>query len=230
MAAGLSRGTRFAIYSNVNHSDKKIAIAELTDELQADKSTAKILDAAAGGIEVKGRIEPGASAVMVAAPVNLIWKVRLFDGKQAGNREQDLPADLVEQQTAALEKLRQALAGNGWVVEVQEGEEEHYQVAVGRDGEYEICIGMPLKNFRPALSIKDSLAPKKVCDRLVHLSKYQAVQELDNPASELTEYLEFQLCNQNKQLFPEPQNVFLKPSEITHQNQQHNGQLIKLIL
>ena len=43
LAAGLSCGTRFAIYSNVNHSDKKIAIAELTDELQADKSTAKIL-------------------------------------------------------------------------------------------------------------------------------------------------------------------------------------------
>ena len=27
LAAGLSCGTRFAIYSNVNHSDKKIAIA-----------------------------------------------------------------------------------------------------------------------------------------------------------------------------------------------------------
>ncbi len=131
LAAGLSSGTRFAIYpvevNDFSDKTKQIAIAELTDDIQADRSTAKILDAAAGGIEVKGKIEPGASAVMVAAPVDLIRKVRLFADKQAGDKEQDLPANLVDKQTAALEKVRQALAGNGWVVEVKDGEEGHYQ-------------------------------------------------------------------------------------------------------
>jgi len=140
MAAGLSTGTRLAIYPSEDVSDKtqQLAIAELTDKIQADKSTARILSPEEGGIVVKGKIEPGASVVMVAAPVNLIRKVRLFAQKQAGDREQDLPVNLIDQQTEALAKIRQALVGNGWVVEVQGGEEAHYQVAVGKDGEYEI--------------------------------------------------------------------------------------------
>jgi uncharacterized cupredoxin-like copper-binding protein len=216
MAAGLSTGTRFAIYPSDDVSDKtqQLAIAELTDEIQADRSTARILSPDEGGIIVK-EIEPGASAVMVAAPINLIRKVRLFAQKQAGDREQDLPVNLVDRQIEALEKVRQALAGNGWVVEVKEGEEAHYQVAVGKDGEYEICIGMPIKNLRPPLKIDDPEAPQKVVDRLVHLGKYQSVQELDNPASELTEFLEFELCDKNKQPFPDPQNVSLKPGEVS---------------
>ncbi len=220
LAAGLSTGTRLAIYPfdfyDLADKTKQIAIVELTDDILADKSTARILDAVAGGIEVKGKIEPGASAVMVAAPVDLIRKVRLFAQKQTGDREQDLPADLVDKQATALEKIRQALAGNGWLVEVEDGEEGYYQVAVDRDGAYEICIGMPIKNLRPALSIEDPSAPRKVVDRLVHLSKYQAVQELDNPASELTEYLVFELCDRNKQPFPEPQNASLKPGEVSY--------------
>lgn len=220
LAAGLSRGTRFAIYpvdvSDVSDKTQQIAIAELTEDIQADQSTAEILEAAAGGIEVKGAIEPGAAAVMVAAPVDLIRKVRLFAQKETGDKEQDLPPALVDKQTAALEKLRQALAGNGWVVEVADGEEAHYQVAVDREGAYEICIGMPIKNLRPPLSIDDPEAPKKVVTRLVHLAKYQAVQALDNPASDISDYLEFQLCDKHKQPFPDPQNVSLKPKEFCY--------------
>ena len=220
LAAGLSSGTRLAIYPvEVNDfSDKtqQLALAELTDDIQADKSTAEILDVAAGGIEVKGQIEPGASAVMVAAPIDLIRKVRLFANKQAGDREQDLPADLVPKQTVALKKVRQALVDNGWVVEVKGGEEAHYQVAVGRDGTYEICIGMPIKNLRPALRIEDPEAAKKVVARLVHLTKYQSVQALDHPTSDLTDYLQFELCDRHKQPFPEPQNVSLKPGEVSY--------------
>ena len=220
LAAGLSSGTHLAIYPvEVNDfADKtqQIALAELTDDIQADKSTAKRLDVAAGGIEVKGQIKPGASAVMVAAPIDLIRKVRLFADKQAGDREQDLPADLVDKQTVALEKVRQALVDNGWVVEVKGGEEAHYQVAVGRDGTYEICIGMPIKNLRPALRIEDPEAAKKVVARLVHLTKYQSVQALDNPNSDLSDYLQFELCDLHKQPFPEPQNVSLKPGEVSY--------------
>lgn len=220
LAAGLSSGTRWGIYpvevKDFADQTQQIAIAELIDDIQADKSSARILAAAEGGIKVKSKIEPGASAVMLAAPVDLIRKVRLFADKQAGDREQDLPLNLVEQQIPALERVRQALAGNGWIVEVNDREEGHYQVAVGRDGTYEICIGMPITNLRPALSIADPQAPQKVCDRLVHLAKYQSVQALNNSTSDLTDYLEFHLCNKNKQPFPDPQNVSLQPGEISY--------------
>jgi hypothetical protein len=224
MSSGLAEGTRFAIYAtdDVTDKSKQIAIAELTDEIEADRSTAQILSAEQGGIIVKEKIEPGASAVMVTAPINLIRKVRLFTEKQAGDLEQDLPIHLVNKQVEALAKVRQALVGNGWVVEVKESEEAHYQVAVGKEGEYEICIGMPIKNLRPALSIDDPDAPQKVVDRLIHLGKYQSVQELDNPASELTDYLEFELCDQNKQPFPDPHNVSLKQGEVSYLKVKNN--------
>lgn len=217
LAAGLSSGTRFAIYpvevNDFSERTKQIAIVELTDDLQADKSTAKILDAAAGGMDVRGNIEPGASAVMVAAPIDLIRKVRLIGRKQAGDKEQDLPADLVDKQTPALDKVRQALTGNGWLVEAKAGEESHFQVAVARDGTYEICTGMPIENLRPVLSIDDPIAPQKVVERLIHLSKYQAVQELDNPASKIGEHLEFELLDSNKKSFPDLHNIKLKQNE-----------------
>ena len=221
LAQGLSQGTRFAIYpfncNDLADRTQQIAIAELTDDLQADKSTAQILDSAAGGIDFDAaKVTPGASAVMVAAPIDLVRKVRLFDRKEVGDKEQALPAELVAKQGAALDKVRQALIDNGWVAEAQGDEESYYQVAIAPDGTYEICIGMPIKNLRPALSIEDPQAPKKVVERLVHLTKYQSVQALDNPASELTDYLEFQLCDRHKQPFSDPQNVTLKPGEVSY--------------
>ena len=218
LAQGLSSGTRFAIYpfdcEDLADKTQQIAIVELTNA-QADRSTAKILDAEAG-IDRRGEIQPGALAVMVAAPIDLIRKVRLFDRKIAGKREQDLPAELVDRQTSALAKVREALSGNGWIVEAKEDEESYYQVAVAKDGTYEICIGMPVANIRPPLSIDDPEAPQKVVDRLVHLTKYQSVRALDNPASELTDYLEFHLCDCQKQPFADPQNVTLKPGEVSY--------------
>lgn len=220
LAQGLSSGTRFAIYpfdcNDLSDKTQRIAIAESTANIQADKSTAKILDSAAEGIDSKAEINPGAVAVIVAAPIDLVRKVRLFDRKVAGEREQDLPAELVDKQTAALDKVRQALQGNGWVIEAQADEESYYQMAVAKDGTYEICIGMPIKNLRPALSIDDPEAPQKLVDRLVHLTKYQSVQALNNPDSELTDYLEFHLCDKNKQPFDDPQNVTLKPGEVSY--------------
>jgi hypothetical protein len=218
MSSGLGEGCRFALYPTDDLTDKtkQMAIVDLTDEIEADSSIARILSVDEGGIPIKGKIEPGISAVMVAAPVNLIRKVRLFTEKQAGDLEQDLPIHLVDKQEEALAKVRQALVGNGWLIEVREWEEAHFQVAIGKEGEYEICMGMPINNLRPALSIDDPTAPQKVVDRLVHLGKYQSVQELDNPASELTDYLEFELCDKTKKPFPDPQNVSLKPGEVAY--------------
>jgi hypothetical protein len=75
---------------------------------------------------------------------------------------------------------------------------------------------MPIQNLCPALGIDDPDSPQKAVDRLVHLSKYQSVQALDNPASELADYLEFELCDKTKNPFPDPQNISLKPGEFAY--------------
>lgn len=220
LAHGLSSGTRFAIYplnaTDFANKQQQLAIVEII-EVQASKSVAKVLEPKDGGIEVTEeiKIEPGAPAVLVAAPVALVSRVLLLNNKEAGDLEHELPTELVDKQQAALEKVRQALTGNGWVVEVKAGDElkSDYQVAVGRDGEYEISRETPLKNLGTPLKIDAPEAAIGVVKRLVHLTKYQAVQALDNPESKLTDYLEFQLVDENKQPLANPNNIVLKQGQ-----------------
>jgi hypothetical protein len=220
LAHGLSSGTQFAIYplnaTDFSNKQQQLAIVKIV-EVQASKSLAKVVEPKEGGIEVGSqiKIEPGAPAVLVAAPVDLVRLVLLLDNKEAGDKEHQLPAELVDKQQEALEKVRQALAGNGWVVEVKAGDKEksHYQVAVGREGQYEISSETPLTNLGTPLQIDAPDAALGVVKRLVHLAKYQAVQALDNPSSELAKYVEFELLDQNKQPFSEPNNIVLKQGQ-----------------
>ncbi|MGD1699091.1 caspase family protein [Dapis sp. BLCC M229] len=215
-AQGLTTGTQFAIYPfntrDFANKEQVLAAVEIT-KVQGSTSIAKVLLPGDGGIEVKGKLEPGCPALILAAPINLIRRVRFYL-KEAGEQEHQLPPDLVQKQETALQAVRDALADNGWVVEVKEGEEGDYQVAVGREGEYEICIGMPLKNLRPPLMIDDAAAPEIVVKRLVHLAKYQATAELDNPNSKLSQYLEYELLDQNKQPFPDQNNIVLESGTV----------------
>jgi len=220
LAQGLSSGTQFAIYplnaTDFSNRQQQQAIVEIV-ELQASKSMARVLEPEEGGIEVPEelKIEPGSPAVMVAAPVTLVRRVLLLDNKEAGDKEHQLPAEWVDKQKEALEKVRQALTGNGWVIEVKAGDEQQsdYQVAVGRDGEYEISSETPLKNLGKLLKIDDPDSAKAVVKRLVHLSKYQAVQSLDNPDSELNKYVEFELLDVNRKPFADPSNIVIKQGQ-----------------
>jgi hypothetical protein len=228
LANSLGIGTRFAIYplntssSDLTDKQKRLAIVEVT-KVEASDVLARVLEEAEGGIGVKGQIEQGAPAVMLSAPAFLVRRVRLFDQKKLGDAENELPTqELVNQQKQALDKVRQALADNGWVVEVQGEEEAHYQVAISRQSEYEICSGMPIKNLNPPLLIGDSEAPEEVVKRLVHLAKYQAVQELDNPTSELNDSLEFVLLDQNKQPLPNQSNITLKRGTLVYLRVKNN--------
>ena len=214
-AQGLSKGTRFSIYpfKTTDFTDKarQVAIVELT-KVNASESMARVLKPEEGGIEIKD-VEPGAPAIMVSAPVELVQRVRLTDDKIAGEQEHELPSNLVSLQKQALDKVRQALAGNGWVVEEKAGESGLYQVAIDRQGNYEICKGKPIPNLRPLLSMNDPAAPQRVVERLVHLTKYQAVQSLDNSSSKLAQVLEVQLLTEDKQPFLDPHNLIVKSGE-----------------
>jgi hypothetical protein len=216
-AQGLSKGTRFSIYpfKTTDFTDKarQVAIVELTG-VEASESTARILTAEEGGIAVNGIIESGAPAIMVSAPVDLIQRVRFTDDKTEGEQEHELPPNWVGRQKEALDQVRQALAGNGWVVEEKAGESALYQVAIDREGNYEVCKSMPIPNLRPLIAIDDPTAPQRVVDRLVHLAKYQAVASLDNSSSQLAEVLDVAILMEDKQPFPNPQNPTVKSEDI----------------
>ena len=218
-AQGLSKGTRFSIYplgtTDFTDLEKQVAIVEILKPPRASESTATVVKPEEGGIVVRNKLEPGAPAIMVSAPVDLIQRVRFTDDKVVGEKENELPPNWVDQQKEPLDLVRQALAGNGWVLEVKEGESALYQVAIDREGHYEICQnGRPIPNLRPLLAITEATAPKQVCDRLVHLAKYQAVQSLDNSGSKLAQAIDVELLKEDGTAFDDPQNPVVQDGEI----------------
>jgi Caspase domain len=214
LVQGLSRGARFALYpvgSDFVDKQKRLAVVEII-ELQASTATAKILMAEESGVAaVMEQIEPGLPAVMESEPINLKHRVRLFS-KEVGEKEEQLPPELVDKQAAALDRVRQAMQSNGWVIEVEGDESGHYQVAVGRKGEYEISRLTPIDNLTPALSIDDPESADLVVKRLVHLAKYKSIEALDNPESKLS--IEFELLDENKQPFSDRHNIKLKSGTV----------------
>ena len=219
LAQGISRGAQFSLYpagNDVPDPQQRLAIVEIV-ELDAEAATAKILTVQEGGIEISpDQVTAGLRAVMESAPLALKHPIRLFV-KGVGEGEDQLTPDLADKQSIALEKVRQAMQGNGWVVEAAENEEGHYQVAVGRDGMYEICAGTPITNLTPALSLDDDEAPKKVVERLVHLGKYRNAQALANPISRLKSSIEYELLNPDtKDPFDNQNNIVLKSGDFAY--------------
>jgi hypothetical protein len=215
LAQGLGKGSRFALYpvgSDFADKQKCLAVVEVT-ELQAATVTAKILSLAESGVmAVVEQIVPGLPAVMESAPIDLQRRVRLYL-KQVGDQENELPQELADQQASALAAVRIAMERNGWVTEVKDDQENsQYQVAVGRDGTYEISSLTPIKNLTPALSIDSSDAAVSVVKRLVHLAKYQSVKSLDNLQSRIS--IEFELLDQNQQPFSDDHDIKLKPGRV----------------
>lgn len=224
MAQGLLRGSRFSIYpfNTQDFTDLKqqLAVVEVT-EIEAVTAIAKVLWPEQGGIpqsEALGTLlEPGFPALPRSAPIELARTVRLFANKSVGEGEADLPAGLATQQTAALEPIRQALKeSKGWVVELpaESNVEADFQVAIARDSTYEICLGTPIPNLRPRLSINQTQSPQVIVDRLIHLTKYQAISALDNPAvPQLTNVIAFELLDQHLQPFTNPYHPVIQAGD-----------------
>jgi Caspase domain len=214
LAQGLSKGSRFALYPvGSDFADKQtcLAVVEVV-ELQASTVTAKILSLAESGVAAVEQIAPGLPAVMESAPIDLQQRVRLYL-KQVGDQENELPQEVADQQASALDAVRIAMESNGWVTEVKDDRESgQYQVAVGRDGSYEISLLTPIKNLTPALSIDSPAAAAAVVKRLVHLAKYQSVKSLDNLQSKVS--IELELLDENQKSFPDYNDLKLKSGTI----------------
>ncbi|OUL27307.1 hypothetical protein BV378_11835 [Nostoc sp. RF31YmG] len=194
-ANGVSKGAEFAIYPNgttdFTKKENRIAIARIIQR-GSTQSLCKLEP-----IEGKEqKVEQGDQAVQISASINLVRKVSLIHQKKATPEElaqSNLPSnklrpEIFESQDAALQAIKNALPGNGWVelaedfVSSDDDAGIDYIVAVNNLGEYEICdsSGIPLKNINPPFKIDDSGAPAIIVKRLVHLAKYKATSELDN--------------------------------------------------
>jgi Caspase domain len=219
MENGLSPGYRFAIYgfgtTDFTQKNQQLAIVEIA-KVGASDAWANVIE-----VLRQDKIDQGSPAVMLSAPVDLVRGVRLFK-KEVGEKDNQLNQAIKDREDAALKAVEAALAGNGWLKLADAQQKEDYLVAVNQKGEYEICIGTPIENLTPALKIDDSDAPQKVVKRLVHLVKYQAIQQLSNQFSDLTNKLEVELLTQpnwqpgmpkKPQPFPDPTNLVVKSGE-----------------
>lgn len=214
IATGLGRGAQFAIYPlgaiDLSQKEAQIAIVEIDEDPQASSAWAKVVK-----LLREERIEQGAQAVMLAPPIEFIRYVSLVM-KEEGSGEDQLSPELFTQQEAALNAVKAAMEGNGWLRLVSDTHREDFQVAVNRKGEYEISMSRPLENIRPPQKISDSKAPPEVVKQLVHLGKYQAVQSLKNLNSDLASQLEVKFIPQSSSSqsdMSDPSNITWKAGE-----------------
>ncbi|MEH2095396.1 caspase family protein [Nostoc sp.] len=191
---GLGKGAEFAIYprstTDLTKKENRVAIARIIQR-GGTESLCKLEPIE--GKELK--VEDGDQAVLISPSINLVRKVSLVYQEEAATAEQTQPAlpfnklspEIYKQQAKALEAIKKALPGNGWVElaeqKVAEDDDEGvaYQIALNNNGKYEICdrTGHPYKNIAP-VKLSDPDAAVTVVKRLVHLAKYHATAELDN--------------------------------------------------
>ncbi len=201
-SVGLRKEAVFTIYprgtQNFGELDKRKAVAKIV-ELGATESWCSLEP-----IENREPVEQGDQAILISASTNLVRKAGLFKQREATAEEMaqarmvdelpanTLPPEVFSIQDEVLKAIAKAIPGNGWIdlVELDPNKKTreaddagvHYIVALNVYGEYEICdrTGAPLKNIRPAVKPGDSNAAATIVQRLVHIAKYQATQELDN--------------------------------------------------
>lgn len=195
-AHGLRKDAQFAIYpaGNVEFTqmEKRIALAKIIKPGATD-SWAELT------MLRQATIEKGVQAVLLdPGSVKLVRKVHIVDDRA------DLPSGF--NQKAALEAVKEALKGIGWVEIAGEGEAAEYQVALNKNGEYEIWdrTGKPIANLSPPLKFGDPKEASGVAHRLVHLAKYHAVRQLDNcdSMSPIAHKLEVELIGVQKEYDP----------------------------
>ena len=157
-AQGVRRGSQFAIQSLTEKEQKDLGVATI-ETLGATDSWANF--ASANGAVVK----QGDQAVLVnPGSIAMVKGVRLL-------------SETKKDQTA-LATIETAIESSPWLRVIKGRKAANYQVALSQHGEFEILdsVGRNLTtNVAP-----DNAASAKVVNRLEHLTKYHAIQELDN--------------------------------------------------
>lgn len=193
--AGLRKGAEFVIYPHGTREfllEKRLAVATIT-ELGATKSWCELKP-----LPGKELVKQGDQAVLTSASTNLVRKIRLLRLEEAQTENElladnvftrKLPQAVYRTQESAFENLNHVLeTAKGWIELVSDEDKDnkkevaHYFVAINKNGEYEICdpTGTPYANMRPPLKVSAPNAATQLVNRLVHVAKYHAAEELDN--------------------------------------------------
>jgi len=170
---GVRKGSQFAVYppgTNFDELSRRLALIEIS-ALGSTESWGKITSQLS-----TDHIEQGAQAVLLDPGTSRLQR------KVVIIRQDDLSEEAP--QNVALKEVEDLVnnRAGGFVTIPHEGEAADFQVAVNSREEYEIwdSAGNLISNLRPALGIKEPDAPVRLVQRLVHLSRYRNVQELDN--------------------------------------------------
>lgn len=214
-AQGVGEGAEFAIYelgtTDFTQTDKRVALAkiievdaeeswaEITEILRQEKPvrTLRLYRPSAAIAPTQASIEDGAPALLLSPGVKLIRKVRLLPPEE--NRQ---PKGIEPKKAlAAVNATKAMVEGNRrleFLSEDASNEAVAYYVSINEKGEYEILdADGRIINLRPSLKVEEPDAASSVVRRLVHLSQYDAILQLDNnnPTSNLKGKLKVELCS-----------------------------------
>jgi hypothetical protein len=179
---GIRNGAKFAIYPNgltdFSKVEKRLAIVEI-DERGSTNSWANIITDFNKGI-----IEAGTQAVLIdPVDIKLKKKINIVD---PNNLDLKLDSSTKKRYEKILETLKKKILENSQesFLEITNSENNNadFQVTINEKGEYEIWdpAGMPIPNLNPPLMIKDENSATILLQRLVHLSKYMNIKQIDN--------------------------------------------------
>jgi len=163
---GLGAGARFALYSagrvDFKQPERRLAIAEIT-EPGITSSLARLV-----GRFLYRHVEQGDQATLLAPGTDTPrYTVRVIAKEKP-----------VEQITQLLRRH-----DDGYVQLIEANEKTDFIIDVSPHDHFRICdsSGTEIPNLRPALSVADPNAPRRVVKRLQHLAQYRNVLELENP-------------------------------------------------
>jgi hypothetical protein len=179
---GIRNGAKFAIYPNVltdfSKVEERLALVEI-DERGSTNSWANIITDFNKGI-----IEAGTQAVLIdPVDIKLKKKINIVD---PNNLDLKLDSSTKKRYEKILETLKKKILENSQesFLEITNSENNNadFQVTINEKGEYEIWdpAGMPIPNLNPPLMIKDENSATILLQRLVHLSKYMNIKQIDN--------------------------------------------------
>jgi hypothetical protein len=161
-AHGIRKGAEFAIYSqleaDVTKVNSRLGIARV-EQLGATDSWSSVMP-----LSTKP-IEQGAQAVLInPGAVKLLRKVRVTPPNRNA------------------EALIHAIRESAWLESAVSNEAVDYEVTIAETGTYQIKnrVGITLSNQTPEITVDDPNGVARLIQRLEHITRYQAIQELDN--------------------------------------------------
>jgi hypothetical protein len=179
---GMRNGAKFAIYpiglTDFSKIEERLALVEINERGSTNSWANIITDFN------KGIIEAGSQAVLIdPVDIKLKKKINLVDPNILDLK---LESSTKESYEKIIRSLKNKILKNSQESFLEltspENNNADFQVAINEKGEYEIWdpAGKPIPNLNPPLMIKDENSDTLLLQRLVHLSKYMNIKQIDN--------------------------------------------------